>query len=97
MEKNRKNPQRMHFKQLEMLLEGAIERHMVNQDSSINIIVKDAQQLHSDPMRVDTIHKDYFSYSLPLSGSTSEALMRMDSSHLTVEDYKNLLAIFKSL
>ena len=87
----------MHFKQIEMLLEGAIERHKVNQDSSINIIVRDAQQLHCDPMRVDNIHKDYFSYSLPLSGSTSESLMEMDSSRLTVEDYKKLLTIFKSL
>ena len=97
MKKDQKRSHFRSFKQIEMLLEGAIERHSVYKDSSINVIVKDAQKLHRDPMNLEGIHREYFSYSLPLSGSTSESLMRMDPSCLSIKDYVELLSIFKSL
>lgn len=97
MSKAIKHSHSMHFKQIEMLLEGAIERHVVYQDSSINTIVRDAQELHGNPMKISGINKEYLSYSLPLSGTSQEVLMKMDSSRLSIEDYKVLLGIFRSL
>lgn len=82
------------FEPLQTLLRIAQERHKVDDDSYIHIVVRDAQIIRHHPERTRILERATYRYAVTLGRSNASFLDSMNASNLTEKDIICLLDFF---